>query len=377
MHRETQSTPQQDSWKQAVTESLYRTGALRVVQRLSQSYELRPNVGHRPHWRRVRTAKYAILTYHRVGTEGVPLYCTLPNQTFERQMRYIATNYRVLSIGEMVAELSGQEKSGQAVAITFDDGYLGTYLEAYPILRKYNLPVTVYLSTCAIETGEALWYDRIFLCFQKAPSQLTIKLDTPRTYSLKTFADRIEAAAGVVMYLRSLPDGERQAWCREFDARIPLKSEDTRGAMMTWEQAREMQKGGVDFGAHTMTHPVVSRLQTEDLRRELSESKRLIEQRLNSPVDSFAFPFGKSLDCGYGINHILTSCGFRSAMTSIVGINEPGVDLFRIRRLGVESSPNIAHFAFQLQRAFMYPEDEELTGSRAQGQPEEVSCETT
>jgi peptidoglycan/xylan/chitin deacetylase (PgdA/CDA1 family) len=292
-------------------------------------------------------------------------------------MRYIASNYRVLSIKEMIGELSGQEKSGQAVAITFDDGYVGTYSEAYPILRKYSLPVTVYLSGCAIETGEALWYDRIFLCFQKAPVQLTIELATPRTYSLGTFTDRIQAATEVVMYLRSLPDRERQAWCREFEARIPLKSEEIRGAMMTWEQAREMQKGGVDFGAHTMTHPVVSRLQPEDLSREISESKRLIEQRLNSPVDSFAFPFGKSLDCGYGINRVLTSYGFRSAMTSIVGVNEPGADLFRIRRLGIGTSLNIAHFAFQLQRAFMYPEDEEPASSRAQSQPEEISCETT
>ncbi len=377
MAREIQSRTTAGSWKQTVMEGLYRTGVLHAVHGFSQRYELRPCGGQKWRLQRVRTAKYAILTYHRVGTGGAPLYCKLPKGVFEDQMRYIARNYRVISVRQMTEELDNPQRCGQAIAITFDDGYLGTYKEAYPVLRKYNLPVTVYLSAAAIETGEILWYDRIFLCFQKAPSTFTVRLSTYHTYSLETLAQRIEAATEVVAYLRSLPDGDRQQWCRELEREIPLETAEVRGAMMTWEQAREMQRGGVHFGAHTMTHPVVSRLQPDGFDREIGESKRLIEQRLNSPVDSFAFPFGKPSDCGQSMNQVLTSYGFRSAMTSIVGLNEPGVDPFRIRRLGIGSCPNIARFAFQLQRAFVHPVDEELSASHMSRQAEESPCETT
>lgn len=358
-------------------ESLYRTGALRVIQGLSRQYELRSGMEQRGHLRRVRKAKYVVLTYHRVGTRGIPLYCTLSRWLFEEQMRYLAGNCRVISVRQMVAELEKPQNSGQAVSITFDDGYLGTYREAYPILRKYNLPATVYLPAAAIETGNILWYDRIFLGFQKAPSKLTVDLNRPQTYALATFAERIEAATAVVTYLRSRPDGERQQWCKDFESRVPLSASDTCGAMVTWEQVREMQRGGVDFGAHTMTHPVVSRLHPEELRREVAESKWLIEQRLRAPIETFAFPFGKALDCGEGVSQVLATYGFRSAMTSILGVNEPGVDLFRIRRLGIGNYPTVAGFAFQLQRMFFSPIDEEAYASQPRRPAEVIPCEIT
>jgi len=361
MHRESQSRLARGSWKKVITEGLYRSGALRVIHGLSQRYELRPSLGRgtRPH--RVSRAKYVVLTYHRVGTEGVPLYCTLPRHMFAEQMAYLARHFRVISIQQMVEEMRDPDRVGQAVAITFDDGYVGTYSEAFPVLRDYGLPATLYLTAGAVESGEALWYDRIFLQFQKAGSQLHVSLDVPRTYCLRGFEDRINAAAEVVGYLRTLPDDERQRWCTEFDAAVPLGESEVRGAMMSWEQARIMQRGGISFGAHTMTHPVVSRLSSGALIDELKGSKALIEEKLDSAVDHFAFPFGKASECGVQASQILPALGYQTAMTSIAGINEYGCDLFRLRRLGVGNSCSIAYFALQLHRLLLFPADEELS----------------
>lgn len=363
MRHEVQAGPARRSWKQTVTEGLYRSGLIRFAHGLSQQYELRPDLGRRARLRRVSRAKYVVLTYHRVGTEGVPLYCTLPRHVFAEQMAYVARNFRVISIQQMVEELRDPERVGQAVAITFDDGYLGTYTEAFPVLQQYGLPATVFLTAGAVESGEALWYDRIFLRFQRAASDLHLTLDSPRTYGLRTFDERINAATEVVGYLRTLPDELRQRWCEEFETAIPLPEADLRGAMMTWDHARIMQRKDISFGAHTMTHPVVSRLSSERLTAELRESKLLIERELDCAVEHFAYPFGKLTECGTEASEILAKLGFVSAMTSITGVNEYGADPFRLRRLGVGNSCSIAYFALQLHRLLLCPTDEEPTGS--------------
>jgi len=368
MHREAEVSPTERSWKQTITEGLYRSGCLRIVHGLSQHYELRPDAGRRARLRRVAKAKYVVLTYHRVGTEGAPLYCKLPRHVFAEQMAYLARHFRVISVQQMMEEIQDPDRiGGQAVAITFDDGYRGTYTEAFPILRRYGLPATVYLTAGAVESGETLWYDQIFLRFQKAASHLQLTLDAPRSYQLTTFERRIEAATEVVGYLRTLPEDSRWRWCEEFGAKIPLQRSELQGAMMTWEQARTMQRNAISFGAHTMTHPVVSRLSSGQLVDELRDSKLLIEKRLDRAVEHFAFPFGKASECGSETGTVLSNLGFQTAMTSITGVNEYGADPFRLRRLGVGNSCSIAYFALQLHRLLLCPSGEEMSAPAAAG----------
>ena len=352
--------PKSGSWEQVIANSAYQTGLLRAFHSFSGRYELAADGRRQGRLRRVRKAKYVVLGYHRVGTEGVPLYCTLAQEVFAKQMQYIAQYYRVLSVEQMAAELRDPDAQGQGIVVTFDDGYLGTFTEALPVLQKYNIPVTVYLTAGAIESGEISWYDLIFLRFQRADSELELTLGTPRTYRLNSYAARLAAATEAITYLRSISDEERQVWCREFERRIPLGTEEVRGAMMSWNQVRSMQRAGVSFGAHTMTHPVASRLRPEALTREVADSKRLIEQRLGSQVEDFAFPFGKLGECDTGAAPMLGDLGFRTALTAIIGVNAPGADLFRLRRLLVSNDTSIAKFALRLHWLFFHPVDEEL-----------------
>ena len=124
-----------------------------------------------------------------------------------------------------------------------------------------QVPATVYLTAGAIETGEISWYDRIFLGLQHAASQLNVILDRPRTLQLRDSATRIEAATEIVTYLRTIPD-ERAARVvpRISKGRFRCRADDLRGAMMTWDEVREMHRAGISFGAHTMTHPVAGRM---------------------------------------------------------------------------------------------------------------------
>ena len=122
----------------------------------------------------------------------------------------------------MVEELHNPSAQGQSVVVTFDDGYLGTYTDAFPVLKEYGIPATVYLIAGSVESGELAWYDQIFLRFQRATSELTVTLDTQRTFRLTDFASRVDAATTVVWYLRTLPDEERQRWCEIFRGSDPI-----------------------------------------------------------------------------------------------------------------------------------------------------------
>jgi peptidoglycan/xylan/chitin deacetylase (PgdA/CDA1 family) len=361
MQVEQEQPPLTADWRHMVAAGLYQTGLLRAFQAVSRHCELASDDGGGERLRRVRKAKYVVLGYHGVGAQEFPLYCRLPKRIFADQMRYIKRHYRVLSLRQMVEELQNPSAEGQNMVVTFDDGYLGTYTDAFPVLKEYGIPATVYLTAGSIESGELAWYDGIFLRFQRATSEVTVTLDTEKAFRLTDFASRVDAATTVVLYLRTLPDEERQRWCESLEKAMPLRPADLRGSMMNWDQVREMRGKGISFGSHTMTHPVLSRLKPDALQREVAESKQLIESRLDAVVEDFAFPFGKPRDCGRIGAAALSALGLRSAMTTIVGVNEPGVDEFRLRRVVLGDEPSIAMFAFRLQRLFFRPADEEST----------------
>ena len=360
--------------KQIIAAGLHHSGLLLALGRCSHRYELVGNVGERRKLRRVRSPKYLILTYHTVGNKGVPWYCYTSAAAFRKQMEYVTKHFRVVSLDQMVQELESDVDNGRAIVVTFDDGYVGTYSEAFPILQEYKIPATVYLAAGAIDSGELLWYDRIFQCFQIAPVDLTLRLAVTRRFRLDSHLSRIAAAEEVVMYLRSLPNYDRKAWCAGFEREVPLPSSMLGGAMLSWSQVRRMHDSGIQFGAHTMTHPVISRLDLETMREEIGESRALIEQNIGAVVDHFAFPFGKFRDCGTSAAKLLKELGFRTAVTAMAGLNQRGIDVLRLRRLMVGHHASIAMFALQLHGLFLRPIDEEQEHDIEEHQEIEHSC---
>ena len=354
--------------RKLIASSLYTTGLLQVMQRASKKREWQPHPGSLlPRWHRVSQPKFAILCYHRIGTEGVPLFSVLPPEVFERQMRFLRKHYRIISLDQLCRELQDPQSVEQAVAITFDDGYRDLYSYAFPILQKYQIPATIFLVVGSIETGEVPWYDRVFAALQAASADtLDLSWDQPLRFSLRSRWARLQAACEIVSYLRTLPDRRRRELCDALEKRIAFSQAALKERMLTWEQVRTMQDGGISFGSHTMTHPIVSQLDPAKLEKELAESKRVLEDRLGSPVRDFAYPFGKLADCGPLAAEVLARCGYRSAVTTVAGINTPGTSLFELRRVQVGEDSSLATFGFELGRLFFRPgSDASRTGQPA------------
>jgi peptidoglycan/xylan/chitin deacetylase (PgdA/CDA1 family) len=342
-------------WRDAVAAVLLHTGALRILQTLTRRFELEASTrGRGLRSRRSGRPKFLVLCYHRIGTAGIPLFSELPPNVFEAQMRYVRRRYRVLSLDELCEEMEKPSGKGDAVAVTFDDGYRDLYSHALPVLRKYQIPATIFLPVTCIETGQVPWYDRIFLALQVFPKdKFEIDLDCRRSFQLTSFHTRLQAAAEIIQYLRTLPDDRRKEYCAGLEERIILPQDELRDRMLTWEQIRAMGREGINFGSHTMTHPAVSQLTASQLDSELGESKRVLENRIGSPAVHFAYPFGKPADCGTVARPVLLRNGYRSAATTVEGTNEPGDNCFELRRSQIGNERSFPMFAFKLNQMFL------------------------
>jgi peptidoglycan/xylan/chitin deacetylase (PgdA/CDA1 family) len=335
-----------------IARGLYATGVLGALQAFSRYSEYNYDQGALfPKLSRTK-AKCVVLCYHRIGTGGIPLYSGLPPAIFESQMAYIRKHYRLISVSQLIQELRESEGTGQSVAITFDDGYRDLFTHAFPVLRKYAVPATVFVTAGSVESGEIAWYDRIFLALKLfAHEQLELELDRPCRFFLSSPLARINAATSIVMYLRSVPDARRAEVCATLERKVQLPNSETMQHMLRWEQVRTMHRAGIHFGSHTMTHRVLSRLSSAEQQYELQESKKLIEERLGTEVLDFAYPFGKPADCGETGEAVARS-GYRSAMTTCSGVNVVNTNAYQLRRVQIGEERSLATFAFYLTQLF-------------------------
>jgi peptidoglycan/xylan/chitin deacetylase (PgdA/CDA1 family) len=325
-----------------------------MLQAVARKYEFRENSRGALPSRRAGHPKFLILCYHRVGTNGIPLFSELRPAIFEAQMQYIKQRYRLLSLDEICDEMAKPSRKEDAVAVTFDDGYRDLHTHALPVLRKYQIPATIFLPVASIEMGQVPWYDRIFLALQVFPKdEFEIVLDRPCSFRLTSFHTRLQAAAEIIQYFRTLSDDRRKEYCGMLEEQVILPQDELKDRMLTWEQIRAMCREGITFGSHTMTHPAVSQLTESQLENELCESKRALEERIDSPAVHFAYPFGKPADCGTAALPFLVRYGYRSAATTVEGVNEPGDSCYELRRSQVGNERSVPMFAFKLNQLFL------------------------
>ncbi len=343
------------SLRELARAGVFHSGLLRLAKIVSRRFEFQPSApGVIPRLGRTRYSKYLILCYHGVGENGIPVHFTVPTTEFEEQIQWLGRNYRLISMNVLLRELQEVQGREQAVVITFDDGYRNAYTDAFPILAKYRVPATVFLTVGAVESGCVSWYDRVFLSLDSIPRQtLEVSLDRPRKFVLDSKMSLMRTALESGSYLRKLPDDERRSCCARLEAQLQWDESRFVNGMLTWGQVRAMARSGISFGSHTLTHPVLDKLSAAEMEHEIGESKRILEERLELPVKDFAFPFGKLADCGSRASGMLTRLGYRSASTTMPGVNSPGMNPFELRRVSIGGSQPLARFAYQVTRHFL------------------------
>jgi len=284
---------------------------------------------------RRRQPSARILYYHRVNDDADAFFPAISTRLFEQEMRHLARHYKVVPMPELIRHLEDGPPE-TVVAITFDDGYRDNYENAFPILRRYGLPATVFLATGTMDSAEPIWFEQLAEAVKNTSrEQLDLEIDIPRRFSLRTEAERLEANNGIFAVLRDLPDVKRREWLPRICKQLDLNGDaERRGKMLTWDQARAMSSGGITFGGHTVTHPFLSRLTRDQASWEASECKRRIECELQLPVECFAYPNGREEDVGPWGGEVIRAAGYRAAVTTIWGMNYGSTDSMLLKRGG-------------------------------------------
>ena len=295
-----------------------------------------------------REASARILYYHRVNNDGDPFFPATTTEVFERHMRFVSRHYKVVSLGGLLDHLeSGSPET--VVAITFDDGYEDNLLHAFPILERYGLPATIFLTTGSLDSREPLWFERLAEALKKTTQEyVDAEIDIPRRFWTRTLNERLQSNDSIYGVLRQLPEGERQDCLARIIGQLGVvERTERRNKMLTWDQVRRMAPHGIGFGGHTVTHPFLSRMQREQVAWEAAECKRRIEEELQQQVDFFAYPSGRECDFGLWNKEVIRAAGYRAAMTTIWGMNYASTDPMELRRGGPWEEDS-AQFAYKL-----------------------------
>lgn len=281
-----------------------------------------------------RAPAFPILTYHRVNDEGDPFFGALPTGTFERQMRHVARNYRVLPLEDLVERLQRGGLPRNAVAITFDDGYRDNLTHAAPILSRMGLPATIFLATGFIGTAEVPWVDRLAQALKKSP------VDAVRTpwgddLDLAGIPARLRAMAGARDHFKRIPDEERHRALEALLAALGVTDQRSfKNLMLSWDDVHALQGLGFAIGAHTVNHPILSRVTPQRAWTEILGSRTMIESACGTAPRLFAYPNGGAEDYTETVKRLVREAGFSCAVTTRFGMNTPNTNPWELRRGG-------------------------------------------
>lgn len=279
--------------------------------------------------------RITLLMYHRITPERDVLGLSVSPQFFELQLQFLKSRFEIVSLGEAVSLLEAGAISGEYAVLTFDDGYRDNYDHAFPLLKKYQVPATIFVTVEGLETGYFGWYvfDQAILNSESEALDLTeFGLGA---VDISTGAAREQAIYRLHRELKQCDHGKREAVTEKVIAEN-FDHTTCERVMLNWSEAKEMQDGGlVTIGSHTMTHPILTRVADERARWEILQSKAVIEERLGSRVEFFAYPNGTEQDFNEGIIEILKDAGLSVACTTSPGSVVGGDNPFRLPRMDV------------------------------------------
>lgn len=334
-----------------------------------------------------------VLLYHSIAdARGDPWGVRVDPENFERHIAIIAAHCAPMRLTDVLDAVRTDSVPPRSVVVTFDDGYVDNLLLAKPILQRYGVPGTVFVSSGYIDQPREFWWDELdrlvlqagwmsrrvciniggercewpigfdgfqpwplsrlrrratnFYAYQTSPED--IAQHRPRQRMYRPLWERLRKARSVAERERAMAELRRQS--------MPLIPSRRANWCVTAAQLRELAEGDViEIGAHTVDHPSLGCLSREDQRREVFESRRAIEAIIQRPVVSFAYPFGEEMDYNDDTFALLGEAGFRQACTNNVKRSPltPEVHQYRIPR-HIAKNLNAERFAAALAEMFQH-----------------------
>jgi peptidoglycan/xylan/chitin deacetylase (PgdA/CDA1 family) len=281
----------------------------------------------------------AIIVFHRVlPSHEIADDLTknaIPIEQFESQMKHLAQYYLPIAIDDISADSKNDDRL--PVVVTFDDGYKDNLTHALPILKKYQIPATIYITTKFPEgDGSMWWYELYDLCLKK--DAISFKRgDEFHEWLLKTKKDRDMCYADIHAILLSSNYSSQNEIMNQI--RDGIKPASYGEICLTWEEIKLLDEEPlITIGAHTHSHPVLAQLTLDDAFSEMLISKQLLEKHLKHKVEHLSYPFGNTEHAGEREYTLAKEIGCKTAVTTISGSINATTGLFNLPRHGISSA---------------------------------------
>lgn len=321
------------------------------------------------HYRRANLGKFVVLMYHRVVPDDDPFIPYIQpgmyvrESSFRQQLEFLNEWYEIVSIQDMLGliETGAVSPDRQYCVITFDDGWQDNYQYAFPLLKKFSVPATIFLTASFVGTTRAFWHEQVSRLFHAArtrpaharpPSGATETNGQEVIIELKrhlfSAEPSIRAVDKAIESLKVLPVSRIESIVAELAAELGINLTNER-TMLSWNEIQEMGRNGISFGSHTCEHRILTRIDASEAADEVKTSmEKLSTQGLNY-VPVFCYPNGLYND---EIQSLVRQAGYAAAVTTKLGrqtaeLNDP----FAISRIGIHDdiAYNKSQLAFRLR----------------------------
>lgn len=292
----------------------------------------------------------SVLTYHSVIAEPLPFYdwTYLDAAAFRQQMDYLRRHFAVLPLTQALHLLRQDALPGPTAALTFDDGFRNNHDVAFPILREYRLPSSIYLATDLIGTDKTVWFARLLLALQTTRSTRLIWNGTD--YPLDNAAVRAASSARLQAALKKFPAEVLERALYEIETLLavphnPSVDENSPFRMLDRTQIGAMLDSGlVEFGAHTCGHTILSRLTSAEKAAQIANSVQRVAAITGQECSLFAYPNGAPQDFDAESQELLAAAGIKTALTMIPGANRPDTPALATHRYPIGADTDFRRF---------------------------------
>jgi len=315
-------------------------------------------------FRRISNTGLAVVTYHGITPpdyESVDAAFDgnlISAKMLRRQIRLLKAKYKIVAPKDVLAFFTnGQELPSRAVLLTCDDGLLNCLTDMLPVLQQENVKCLFFVTgASAGELRTILWYEELFLIFLRAPSG-----PFRAQYQGFVMADKLEGRkqrravwSDCVRRLSRLDSKSRDGVIRELRHQFgqnerPLVDLENsvmcrRYGFMTKDELLQLQSAGMTIGAHTLTHPMLSRQEPEGAYGEILQSRAVLESALGTEVWAFAYPFGDPQSIKPEISHLAEKAGYRTAFLNYGGGLGRKLPAYALPRIHVTNKMTLGEF---------------------------------
>ena len=303
--------------------------------------------------------RITVLAYHRIMDLAAPTFngftsnVSASPEMFAWQMETVKSRFNVIDLGWLLRWLNGRaELPDHPLLITFDDGYADTFIHAYPVLMRMELPATLFVTSGHIDSQSPFYWDLVAHVFRQTKKD-ELTLTGLGQWTWRSADDRDRVTAAVLSRLKRLSHEDKIRFVVEIPAAlgVTIPQEELAPLLLDWDDVREMSQHGIAIGGHTHSHTVLTRASSAMARDEVLECKRRIEEEIQQSVLAFAYANGAASDFNIDHEQMLAEAGYQAAFSALSGpvsFSAVRANPFAIRRISIHHQDGQDRFMAKL-----------------------------